>query len=531
MQAPEYEFCRLTTSAVQPACRLTSPCAAAGKPLRRARGRFSNSRCRLKYFGLLLAPVLLCSCSSIFTSRSIKEPMMTAYLAGNMQEAERIADDYAASREGSGDELMWRLEQAKIRFDIGKYKESLQAFEMAEKAVANFDERAKISAREAGAEVGSAFTNPNALPYRGFMFDRVLINAYKSLCYLALGDKPGAMVEIRRMHQRQKEAKEYFDAEIRKAEAQIKAQRTEMSEESARSSGNFDSILASNPELKKSSDEVKTLSKKIYGDFINPFTIYLSAVNYLLDSNCNDASVDLRNLQKAMPDNHLVASDLATVSRRIGASLPDGMKNAPAWDYSLEKNVVYVIFENGITAALKEQKIQIILPPPIPTGYSGIAFPVIETFPEPYSSLHIEADGRRFEATTISDMDSVLGSEFNEIFPYIITRLVISTVVKEASAFAAQMAAAQAGGELGKWSAVAGMSIYKYAFNTADTRCWQTLPKKYMIAHLPRPQDSRLSICAGSRSETIKLSSDKNTAIIHVRAPSPNYFSVKVFEF
>ncbi len=477
--------------------------------------------------------LFLCSCSSIFTSRSIKEPMMNAYLAGNMQEAERIADEYASSREGSGDELMWRLEQGKIKFDMGRFKESLESFEKAEKLVLDFDERAKISAREAGAETGAAFTNQNALPYKGFMYDRILLNAYKSLCYLALGDKAGAMVEIRRMHQRQKDAKEYFDAEIRRSQEEIKEKQAEMSKHAESSSGEYDKILEANPDIKKSHDEVNSMAKKIYGDFVNPFSLYLSAINYLLDHDYNSANVDFRNLYAANSTSKLVSSDFATASQRIGATgnLPEELKPQKTWDYPLDKNIVFVIFENGISAAFKEQKVQIILPPPIPTGYSGIAFPVLEEFPQPFDGLKIEAGGKTYISSEVSDMDSVVGSEFKEIFPQIITRLVVSTIIKEGGAFVAQMAAEQAGGEFAKWGTVVATSIYKYAFNTADTRCWQTLPKKYMIAHLPKPSNGIISLSAGLRSETVKLSEEKSFALVYVRAQSQDQLSVKVFEF
>jgi len=457
--------------------------------------------------------------------------MFKEYLAGNIAEAEKIACKYAESRTGTGDELMWRLEEAKIKFDQGKYREALSIFEIAEKIVMDFDERAKISARNVGAEAGATITNQNAIPYTGFICDRILINAYKALCYLGLGDKNAATVEIRRMHQRQKDALEYFDSEIRKAEEKIKKQREELPDAARKSSEDFTSIVNSNPELKKSADEVKKLSKKIYGDFINPLSLYLSAIVYLMNGNYNEANVDFRNLYKAQPDNNLIVKDFVTTSKQIGARIPEELKSISAWEYPLDKNIVFLIFENGVIAALKEEKVQIILPPPIPTGYSGIAFPVLETFPEPFSAVSVEANNRIYKTVTVSEMDSVFGAEFNVLFPYIITRLVISTIVKETAAFAAQMAAEEAGGDLAKWGTVVGTSLYKYIFNTADTRSWQTLPKKYMITHFPKPEDGILKISWGANSKTITLKPTTTFAIIYIRAQSANFFNIQTLEF
>lgn len=474
---------------------------------------------------------LFCSCSSVFTARKVKEPMITAYLSGNMDEAQRIADDFSSSREGTGDELMWRLEEAKIKFDAGRFSEALKAFEKAEKLVNDFDERAKISARDAGAEAGAAVTNQNALPYRGFICDRILINAYKSMCYIALGDIAAGGVEIRRMHQKQKEALEYFEREIKRAEEEIKAKQQEMSPQAKSSSGDFDSIVSSNSDLKKSTEEVKKLSKKIYGDFINPFSLYLSAIVYLMNHNYNEANVDFRNLHMALPESELISRDFVSASKAIGSRVPDELKNIKLWDYPLDKNIVYLIYEEGIIAALREEKIQIILPPPIPTGYSGIAFPVLETFPYSGSQFEIIADGQKYVPAVISEMDSVFGSEFNVIFPYIITRLVISTIVKEAAAYAAQMAAKETGGDLAKWGTVVGTSIYKYMFNTADTRSWQTLPKRYRIIHFPKPKDGNLTISHGQNKTEIKLKETTNFAIIYVRSQSEHFCNINTFEF
>jgi hypothetical protein len=461
--------------------------------------------------------------------------MMKAYLAGNMPEACKIVDEYAASREGTGDELMWRLEQGKIKFDAGFYDESLKAFERAEQIIEDFDSRAEISARDAGAETGAAFTNQNALPYKGFIYDRILLNAYKALVYFALGKKSDAMVEIRRMHERQKKAVEYFDSEMKNSEEELKKGRGELAEQNSNASGDFDSIIASNPQLNSSYNEILEKAGKTYGNFINPFSLYLSAVSYLMDSNYNDANVDFRNLYKAEPLNKMIAQDFSTSLRGLGGILPSELESQEPWPHPLNKNIVFVIFENGITAAFKEEKAQIILPPPIPTGYSGIAFPVIEKFHPPYDDMTIESEGKKYKASDVADMDSIVAGELKEIFPYIITRLVISTIIKEAASYAAQMAAEQAGGELAKWGTVAATSIYKYTFNTADTRCWQTLPQKYMIAHFPKPQDGTFSVTAAgglmSHTEKIKLSKDANFAIVHIRAQSEHYFSVKLFEF
>ncbi|RLA23639.1 MAG: hypothetical protein DRQ62_06050 [Gammaproteobacteria bacterium] len=110
---------------------------------------------------------------------------------------------------------MWLLEAGTANYSAGDYQKSLGEFEESELLIQDFDQRAVINARAAGSEVGSALTNPNALPYQGMYLDRVMLNAYKALNYFALNDAAGAQVELRRMREAQKQVVRKFNDEIR----------------------------------------------------------------------------------------------------------------------------------------------------------------------------------------------------------------------------------------------------------------------------------------------------------------------------
>lgn len=457
---------------------------------------------------------------------------MKAYVAGDFENAVKIVDGKAEDRAGTGDELMWRLEQGKIKFDIGDYKGSLAAFEKCEAIIKDFDDRAAINAREAGAETGSAFTNQNALPYCGFNYDRVLLNTYKALCYYALGDASGANVELRRAYERQKEAEKKFADEIKKQEEENKKEG-----EKAGKQVTFDELEKEHPEVKASFDEMKSKSNKTYGNLMNPFVTYMSGIRYLMSKNNAEADVDFRNLYRMDTENPITKQYYVTTSQYMANKLPDELKEIKPFNYPLDNNIVYVIFENGLAPAFREQKFQIVLP----TGYSGVAYSDLEYFPASIGSLKItDSSGKSFSTVTISDMDSVISQEYKEIFPGIITRLVISTVVKEAASAAALVAASQVGGTGGVVAIVGtviGTSVYKYTFNTADTRCWQTLPKEFQVVQIPRPSDGILKISTTSHDGTmvsadpVEVKIERNRAIVHVRQPGHGQITVRVFEF
>lgn len=475
--------------------------------------------------------VLANGCSSVYNARSQKEELMKAYVSGDYEQALTIVDKKAEDRMGTGDELMWRLEQGKIKFDAGDYKGSLGAFERCEVLIKDFDDRAAINAREAGAETGSAVTNQNALPYRGFNYDRILLNTYKALDYFALGKPSDANVELRRAYERQKEAEKKFEEEIKKQEEENKKEG-----EKAGRQVTFEGLEKEHPELKKSFDDMKSKSNKTYGNLMNPFVTYMSGIRYLMDKNYPEADVDFRNLYKMDTENPLIKQYYVTTSQYMANKIPKGLTEVKPFNYPLNTNTVFIIFENGIAPAFREQKVQIILP----TGYSGIAYSDLEYFPVSTGSLQIvNSSGSVFKTITISAMDSVVSEEYKQLFPGMITRLVISTLVKEAASAAAIVAASQvkgAGGVAAIVGTVIATSAYKYTFNTADTRCWQTLPREYQVAQIPRPADGNLKLSALSMdgtvtsAEPVEVKIEKKRAIIHVRHAGQGNISVRVFE-
>ena len=162
-----------------------------------------------------------------------------------------------------------------------------------EALIQDIDQRAVINARAAGAEVGSALTNPNALPYQGMYLDRVMLNAYKALNYFSLKDPAAAQVELRRMREAQKQVVRKFVDEIRTSQREIDAQNRKNQQES-RSLGNkntdipFNTIVQS-PAVNKAYTTSANKANKLYGSLANPFVSYFSALGYLMENNYGEA--------------------------------------------------------------------------------------------------------------------------------------------------------------------------------------------------------------------------------------------------
>ncbi|NCA80592.1 MAG: hypothetical protein EOM76_10490 [Sphingobacteriia bacterium] len=111
-------------------------------------------------------------CSTVFDAHSRKKDLMDMYESGRFEEARPHVIAKAESHKDTGDELMWRLEAGTILFDNGdQYESSRTQLEAAEKLIRDYDQRASLNVRDAGAEAGAAAVNLNVLPYKGFYYD------------------------------------------------------------------------------------------------------------------------------------------------------------------------------------------------------------------------------------------------------------------------------------------------------------------------------------------------------------------------
>jgi len=458
-------------------------------------------------------------CSSILDSSKQKRDYVETYASGNFAEAAKLSSEKATDRDWTGDAVMWSLEAGKCEFAKGDYSASLGSLAAAELKVEDFERRPVVNAREILYEGSSAATNQNMLPYEGTYVDRQMLNAYKALDYFALAKPEDALVELRRMHERQKKAVEAKQEEIKASE-----------EAAAKERFNAASLIAGSPELKSASEAAG--GNALYSNCMNPFCSYLSAIGYLWRGNLDEALVDLRNLHQMDPANPLVARDLASVSAQAKTAPPEDLKALAPCHYPLTGKVVFILVENGMGAAKKAVTVHLFLPPPV--GYTGFAFPVLERFQKGLSRVDWSDNfGNSGSSVHLSDMDAVIGQEYRSSLVPMIVRTAISVLVKEGGSAVAVEAARKSNNSAAWVFTILGTSLYKFLFNTADTRCWQTLPKEFQACHMPMPSDGivRLGFDGGPVRSVHALDPAKKMAIIYVQSTRNGVFSVKVFQF
>ncbi len=427
---------------------------------------------------------------------------------------------------GTGDEVMWRLEAGAMNFHVQRYAESIGQLRRAEELIAEYDERALASLRDISSESAVMMTNLAALPYRGFCRDRIALSIYKSLAYLGTGNEAAFRAQLRRLRDEQKKVQEDYEEFFNAEEDAVKAAKTNNPEAAQQvETENPAETIADNPqnsEFNAGLAEVRQVANRGYGGFLNPAAIFLSGLGSIRDNNFENARIDFQRLYEARPESPLFRRYYVTVLEETGRDVPEELAAVEAFDFPLNRDCVYVLFANGRSAAFKQ--IAVYFP-------AMAAWPMCEFYPAPYTSLRVTAGGQTRQTELLADMDGILAQEFNERLPGMITRIVLSTAIKEAAKYTATYAVARENVLAGA-GVYLGSAIYTAAVNTADTRSWELLPKEFQLTQCPMPEDRRIVIDFGAddlNPKTVELPGECGSAIVLVSAPSDRNVTCHLF--
>jgi hypothetical protein len=118
-------------------------------------------------------------------------------------------------------------------------------------------------------------------------------------------------------------------------------------------------------------------------------------------------------------------------------------------------------------------------------------------------------------------MDSIIGLDFKNELPVIITKTIASTVTKAVAAYAANQAASQQSDWAGLFMQI-GTAIYQAAVNIADERTWTTLPKEFQVCRFSTPPDRKIVLETPDGIQKIPVTiGDGTINIIYVKSINP----------
>jgi hypothetical protein len=395
------------------------------------------------------------------------------------------------SEKPKGEDLLWSIQLGCVERVKQDYEQSNVYFDKAEEMLNYFDYQ-----NVAVDSAASIAVSDNIVPYLGEEYDGIMINTYKALNFMALGDNDLARVEFNRALDRQRRAKEKFAKEIAKVKEKMNK---EEGEKKSRAKQNVD-----NPDIDALITEKYPgiYEFQAYPDFVNPFTTYMAGVFFNLVGDSTKAVTFLKESFGMVSDNKYVTEDIA-----VTEDVLDGKTQL--------KDTVWVIFENGLGPVKEEFRID--LPLFIATDkvkYIGFALPKLNFREQAYPYLTVRAGEQTYDTQVVADMDRVIRTEFKKDFKNTLTRAIISTTAKAVAQYALQ----KQGDTKAKLASVL-VAVYSFATTAADVRIWTTLPKDFQVARFPMPADRQVVIePPGAGPINVEIPACKN-ALIYVRIP------------
>jgi len=136
------------------------------------------------------AAAVFASCAG--PSLGLKNQLHSLIRAEQYDQAEQTIEQAKEKEYGKKNAVLFHLDMAMVLHDMGRYKESDSHFDDAERRM---QELWTVSISKTA---GTFLINDNTTDYQGEPFERALVNVFRALNYTFLGDRDGALVEVRK---------------------------------------------------------------------------------------------------------------------------------------------------------------------------------------------------------------------------------------------------------------------------------------------------------------------------------------------
>lgn len=345
----------------------------------------------------------------------------TIYTAINSASIARICQDFTLSNE------LLDLAEDSYKYDVDLENISTKALRLT-----------------AGILLNESFAD-----YDGNLYERIMVNVYKGLNFMSLGDFANARIEFNRALIRQDMAKEYFAAQIAAAKEELEKNR----KNDPYYKQNLQNSKIVYDEYSHFLNEFKTSEV-----FTNPYATYIAAVFYYLDKDYKNSADTFAKISIANPKNKQFARINQILQNRANQTKND------------KKRYIFLAYEDGLGTIKDEFSLNI--PYLLNGGVATLNLSLPRLKKRDYSYKNINING--INSTKVSDFDDIFATEFKIELPFIITKSILSMALKST---ATAVMADKVGGNA---SLLAALLIS--ATNKADTRAWQTLPKSANIA-------------------------------------------------
>jgi hypothetical protein len=383
------------------------------------------------------------------------------------------------------DGLLYAQEAGRVAQITGNFSASKGYYHSAMLAYQAFDDKAKLSLSNVGANASSLVLNDNSIPYRGPGFERIMLHQYQALNYLFSGDAQGALVEVRRSNELQaSEQKRY-----------------EKSQESVQSMANG----AIDAEVNRLSSAAGTVTSS----FLNAYSYYTTGILHELIGEPNDAFIDYRKAAQISPNNPSLQQDLVRLAKQLG--MEDYEDYRRRWgDVSEPKasdgQVIFMV-ERGFVPEKQSITIPFRLHDNWQTASMATYMPGGLTLP----ASAIRGLPSPLLASPIANIDALAINALKEDLPAALVRQALRVYTKSEMARKVSSDSKRRQNELDAASIV--MQIFNVVSEQADRRSWLTLPRQAQIARQHVPAGSYTVSVNTQDSAKIDVQAGKTTLI------------------
>jgi hypothetical protein len=465
-----------------------------------------NIKRKIVHVFFVFIAIYMTGCSSLVNSvgkTGTFQDGIQAHTKKDFEETFKAYEEVEDKNETS--DLLFLYDAGTIGYYINEYKGSVNYFDMAEGLIKKYDD--EIMASHILQTTGSILANDSVMDYRPRIYEKIMVNTYKGIDFLLLGDFSNARIEFNRALVRQDRAKSFFKAEIEQRKKEIRQEAEEKFKKKTKGNLNIDQAKDAVTNKETNSIIEKKYSNlfafKPYPDFVNPFTTYLAGI-YFLNRKDYSKATDLLKESYGMVKG---VDDGANVVR-ADFILADRMKSSLK---QRKKHYTWVIFMNGLGPEKKEKKINI----PVflfskNVYYTGIALPTLKMRNVAFDNLKVATNKKTLTTKKIASMDRIVKTEFKNRFPIIVGRAVARTVVQT-------MIQYQLNKNFGTWGGIVG-AIYQFSMNRADTRMWGKLPKEFQVARVATSK--HLTVTAGNKKIVDLVTNPKKNYMVFVTIPT-----------
>lgn len=370
---------------------------------------------------------------------------VNASLAGrDFAGAEKKVAAAKESSYGKKNLVLYYLDLGAVQHDAGKFKESDESLDRAEKRMEELYTKSVTRA------AGTLMLNDTTTEYAGERFERALVNAYRALNYTFLNKREDALVEVRKLSRL---LQEYSDVYGAKSTA--------------------------------------------YKD--DAFAQFLASLLYEDDGRPDDARIAREKSRKAyeawVKGYGTPVPRLEPVGERKGAGEVVFIHYNGVAPRKVSKTIS-VAWREALTHldATKDDEAQAgQARRAIAAGLSGkavaVAFPDYVQDPFQIAGSVVRAGAVEAHTELASDVSAIARKDLEERLGVIRARAIARATVKFILAKAASDAAAKKYGK-NSWQALltqAGGAVASVATEVADTRAWATLPAQFRVARLYLP--------------------------------------------